>query len=176
MKPAVIAAFLIAVSGVASAQSADRGGIPQERIAAATRLLTVMYYDEVMDQTVSKLITQAQQTLPAQIEAQTEQQLPDELKQRIAQVTADYLRRKFADNRPEMRQSTILIYAHHFTTAELDHLAQLQSDPVMAEMQRELPAIMTEISAFTQAETQRDMPELVTQLKNVIADYQRTKS
>jgi hypothetical protein len=172
----LVAALLVVECGAAKAQTPGTAGISQDRIAAATRLLAAMHYDELMDQTVSKLIAQAQQMLPGQLEAQTQQQLPDELKQRVAQATADYLRRKFADNRPEMRQSTILIYAHHFTTAELDHLAQLQSDPVMAKMQRELPAIMTEISTFTQAETQRDMPELVAQLKAVIQDYLHTKS
>jgi hypothetical protein len=167
---------LLLLASAASAAPDAGSPVPQDRLDAAARLLTAMQYDQLMDATTGRLIAELQRALPAQMEAQSDQALPDDLKQKLAQVTADFMRQQMAANRPEMRKSTMLIYAHHFTADELDHLARLQSDPVLQKMQKELPAIAAETVAFTQAEMQRDTPRLVQQLKAVIAEYFRAKS
>jgi hypothetical protein len=154
------------------AAGAQTSGLPsQDRVAAAERVLEAMNYDAVQEQTIASFIADAERSLPARLEAAADSPIPAELKVRLSGTIAKAVRRSFEANKAESRKAVVLIYAHHFTTEELDHLAQLQKDPVLVKMQREMPAIMTESVAVITAQVQRDMPKLVEELKQVIAEH-----
>lgn len=161
-------ACLLAPLAAAAAQSV---GPAADRIAAAERLLEAMNYDELQDRVMRTYIADAEKNLPNQLEAASEQPIPDELKARLSQTIANAVKRSFAANRAESRKAVVLIYAHHFTAEELDHLAQLQKDPVLVKMQAEMPKIVSESTAVINAQVQRDMPKLIEEVKQVVAEY-----
>jgi hypothetical protein len=74
-----------------------------------------------------------------------------------------------------MRQGTALIYVRHFSATEIDHMIELQHDPVLVKMQAELPQIMTESMALSQASLDQETPRMMEQLKAVIEGYERNK-
>ena len=140
------------------------------RFAAAQRLLDAMHYDSLIDRTINAYVADAQKRFPAEIEDRVGP-LPAELKDKLFAVIAASIRHAMNDNRAELRRGTALIYASRFTAAEIDHLTQLQSDPVMVKRQAELPAIMTESAELGHAAVQREMPILARQIEQVVKEY-----
>jgi hypothetical protein len=54
-------------------------------------------------------------------------------------------------------------------------MIELQHDPVLVKMQAELPQIMTESMALSQASLDQETPRMMEQLKAVIEGYERNK-
>ena len=94
---------------------------------------------------------------------------------KLTTVISDFMHRLATANRAEMREGTALIYARHFTASEIDHMIELQHDPVMLKMQAELPQIMAESLALSQASLDRETPRMMEQLKTIIEEYERNK-
>ena len=61
--------------------------------------------------------------------------------------------------------------ASRFTIAEIEHLIELQKDPVMAKMQAEMPGIATESTALGRAAVSREMPRMAERIQQVVKDY-----
>ncbi|HEU5481612.1 MAG TPA: hypothetical protein VFU80_00765 [Sphingomicrobium sp.] len=170
---ALFLAALIVPIAVASAQA----GLPSaDRMAAAERLLVAMNYDALQERMIESMIAEAEKTLPARLQGAGGEAIPPELSARLSQTIASSVRRNLTANKVENRKAILLIYAHHFTESELDHLAGLQKDPVLMKMQAELPAIMAEWNTVFAAQMQRDMPKLVDEIKKVVADHYRGRT
>ena len=144
-------------------------------VAAANRLLDAMNYDQLVDRTMNAMIAEAERTVPQKLEAVSGTALPADLKAKLTTVISDFMRRLATANRAEMRQGTALIYARHFTASEINHMIELQRDPVLVKMQVELPQIMTESMALSQASLEQETPRMMEQLKAVIEEYERNK-
>lgn len=140
-------------------------------LAAADRLLDAMHFDRLIDGTIEALIADAQKTFPQQLEERLGQPLPKELKDQLFAVIAASMRNAMSANRAEMRRGTALIYASRFSRAELEHLIELQKDPVMAKMQVEMPGIATESTALGRAAVAREMPHMAERIQQVVKDY-----
>jgi hypothetical protein len=169
---ATIACF-IALPAVAQAQGPGTPADPKA-VAAAEHLLDAMNYDRVADQTIDAMIADAQKTLPARLEEGSKTPLPPELKTKISEAIVAWVRNSTAENRAGMRRACALLYARYFTAAELNHLAELQKDPVLIKMQTRMPEIMTETMRLSQAAVARDMPKLRARLQSIIEDYARS--
>jgi hypothetical protein len=141
------------------------------RMAAAARLLEAIHYDSLVDRTMDALIADQQKTFPQRLEAEIGSPLPDDLKAQIFDVIAQSIRSAMTVNRAEMRRGVALMYASRFTAPEIEHLIQLQTDPVMLKMQAEMPGIMTESAALGQAAIQREMPNMTKKLEALIKNY-----
>lgn len=165
------AASAVAQTGVAQPKSSIDAGT----LAAANRLLDAMNYEDLMDRTMTAMIAESERSLPAKLEAAVQQPLPDDLKAKLTTFISDYLRHASIANRAEMRKGTALIYARHFTAAEIDHMVELMRDPVMVKMQARMPQIITEAVALGQANMEREMPAMIEKLKSLVEDYLRTK-
>jgi len=74
-----------------------------------------------------------------------------------------------------LKRGTALIYAKHFTAAELERLAKLQSEPVLVKMQTEMPQIATESMALSQAMAASGNATLQARIKAAVEDYYRSK-
>ena len=140
-------------------------------LAAADRLLDAMHYDSLIDRTIEALVAEAQKTFPQQMEQRLGQPLPKELKDQLFAVIAASMRNSMSANRAEMRRGTALIYASRFSIAEIEHLIELQKDPVMAKMQAEMPGIATESTALGRAAVSREMPHMAERIQQVVKDY-----
>jgi hypothetical protein len=143
-------------------------------LAAAERLMDAMNYDKLMDQMMDAMIAQAKQSMPAQLEemaTQSDAKLPPEFKEKLIALVMDSLGRMTKENKVALRRETALIYARHFTVAEIDRLTELQKDPVMLKMQTEMPAIMAESVAMSQTVMAEEMPRMMEELKKMVADY-----
>jgi hypothetical protein len=160
----------LALSLAAPAMAAPSAPDPA-RMAAADKLLDAMHYDSLIERTSSAYIAEAKKTFPAQLEQRLGQQLPKELKDKLFAVIAQTIRKSVDENRVELRRGTAMIYASRFTTAEIEHLTRLQSDPVMVKMQQEMPQIVTESAALGQAALQRELPGLTSSIEQVVKDY-----
>lgn len=144
-------------------------------IAAANRLLDAMDYDRLLDRTTSAAIAEAEKSIPARLEAASPQPIPDDLKAKLSTLIVNFMRRSASANRADVRKGVVLIYARHFTVAEIDHMVEMMHDPVMVKMQAQMPQIIVESMALGQASMNREMPRMMEELKAVIEDYVRNK-
>ena len=141
------------------------------RIAAAGRLLDAMKYEETMDRTVDTMISEQKRVFPQQLERVLGAAPPPELVTKVSQAIETHVRVAFARNRIKNREGTELIYASHFTVAELDRLAKIQVDPVMAKMRSELPQITAESMALAMAGVQSQEGELRKEVERIVKEY-----
>ena len=170
--------FCLFAAVVAQPALAKPAAAPEPaRIAAAEKLLAAMHYDSLIDRSIDLMIVEQRKAMPAQLRLWfKEQPLPDDLVAKMQAISEAHMRKTFSDNRAELKHGTVLIYAAHFTAAELNRLAKLQSDPVMAKMQAEMPQITADSLALGQAAALKDMPVLIAELKALVQDYVAGKS
>lgn len=170
----IAAAFLtasaVATSAAPPSAAAASANDPQ-RLSAARKLLQVMNYDANIDRTVDTLIKQIQNDLPAQMETAFGQALPADVITRLQGVVEVHFRKAIADHREDLRRATLLIYAKHFTTAELSRLAEIQRDPVMAKYQQEMPEIAAESLKLGRALTGTEIPKIQEEAKAILEEY-----
>jgi hypothetical protein len=166
-----LAATLCAAAPAIAAQASPDSA----RIAAAEHLLKAMNYDVQMDRTIEAIIGEVERSIDQGLNKQMDEPLPAEVLAKIKAIAETHLRMSFAKHRPALRRGTALIYAKHFTVAELDRMATLQSDPVMVKMQAEIPEIMAETMALSQAMSAEGQDEMRKEVQAVVEDYLRTK-
>lgn len=140
-------------------------------IEAANRMLDVLDYEKLTQRTLDALVTEAQRTLPQRLEASSGRTLPADLKKRLGELLGQSVTQTFQRNKAELKRGTALIYARHFTAAELAHLTKLQSDPVMRRMQLQMPQIAAETLALTQAALEKERPQLLADIRKLIAEH-----
>lgn len=144
------------------------------RIAAAGRLLDAMQYEQTMDRTVDALIAEQKRVFPQMIERRIGSAAPPELTAKVQQAIETHVRVAFARNRAKNREGTALIYASHFSAAELDRLAKIQAEPVMAKMRVEMPQITAESMSLGLAGVQSEEAELRKDIEQIVRDYMET--
>lgn len=166
-----IAVALVSALALAAMAPPGSAGPDKGRIAAAGRLLDAMHFEETMDRTVDALIAEQKRAFPQQLERILGTAPPAELVAKVQQAVETHIRVAFARNRAKNREGTALIYAKHFTAAELDRLARFQSDPVMAKMRAELPTITAESMALAMAGVQSSEGEMRRDIEKIVKDY-----
>ncbi len=145
------------------------------RVAAAQKLLDAMHYDSLIDRTLDAVVAETQRTIAANLDKGLDQPLPADLMTRIQAIAATHMRHAIGDHRSELRRGTALIYARHFTMEELSRLTAMQSDPVMAKMQAELPQITAESMALSHGLVESAKAGLEEEVKAVLVDYLKHK-
>ena len=170
------AAVALILASPAIAQGPARAAPDPARVAAAEKFLDAMHYDRQVDRMVEAVIGQIDRSLDAQLSADATAKLPAELVTQVKDIAAKHMRSAFAEHGAQLKHGTALIYASHFTVPELQHLAQLQSDPIMVRMQQELPQIAADTMALTQALAQQEGEKVRDEVKAAVADYLAHKS
>lgn len=140
-------------------------------ISAAEKLLDAMHYDTTINRTIDALVADSRRTMGDRINANLDTPLPPDLISKINAVVEKHIRNGLSGHRADMRKGTVLIYASRFTPAELQRLAELQSDPVMLKMQQQLPQITTEAMALAQAIWSGEQPGAEREVKELVIDY-----
>ena len=150
------------------------------RMAAADRLMTALNFETLIDRMIEATIAESEKSLPDQLarmaEAAGEGAPPRELLALVQSRLGEAFRTAMRGSRPELRRGTALIYASRFTAAEIDHITELQKDPVMVKMQAELPGISAEGQALGRAVMSRKMPEVIKEIQSLVEQYYRGKS
>jgi hypothetical protein len=116
------------------------------------------------------MISQSGPALKRSIEAELGTEVGDDLIKRMQKVQAEYLRKLIVNN-SELRRAMATLYAHHFTAPELDHLAQLYSDPVMRKWADSAPALMGAMMPLMIDLMSAHRNELQARLKSVAEEY-----
>jgi hypothetical protein len=165
------AVLCLAAPAAAAADAADPA-----RMAAAEKLLQAMHYDSLIDRTIETVVAEVQHSIARDINTGLDQPLPPEIVGKINQLAETHMRQVFAAHRADLRHGTLLIYARHFTTPELERLVVLQSDPVMMKMQSELPQIAAETMALSMGLMADGDKEFRAEVKSVVEDYLKTKA
>ena len=156
------------------AASAPTGTMPaadRDRLAAAEKLLDAMNYDRQIDRTIDAVVVEVDRSIDTKLNASLTEPLPPNILLKIKSIVETHMRATLTDHRAEMRQGTALIYAKHFSVAELKRLAELQSDPVMVKMQQELPQIAADTMALTEAMVAGQEEQVRDEVKTVVEDY-----
>ena len=166
---AALAALCLSSPALAAPSTPDAA-----RIAAAGKLLNAMHYDAQTEKTLDAVIAEVQRSLRENLNKTLSEPLPPEVTAKIAGIAETHLRQSFNAHRAEMKRGTELIYARHFTAAELERLAALQSDPVMAKMQMEMPEIMAESMALSQGLAATAQAGLQQEIQAVVLEYLKT--
>ena len=173
--------LVAAISGAGPVWAATPQTPPDpDRIAAAERLLAALNYDALIDRMTEAMIAESEKSMPDQLarmaEALGKDPPPPELLAKVQSRVSKAFRDTMRENRSELRRGTALIYASRFTAAEIDHIAELQKDPVMIKMQAELPAISAEGTALGRAAFTQKMPEVMKDIEALVEEYYRGKS
>jgi hypothetical protein len=171
VRAALAAALISAAPAFAAPSPATSVADDPARMAAAEKLLTAMHYDTVIDRTQDSVIKQIQKDMPAQVNAQLDKPLPPEVIAKLQAMIEVHFRKAIAEHRAQMRHATLLLYCEHFTTAELERLAQIESDPVMIKMQAELPQIAAESLNLGRGLVADELPKIKEEAKALIIDY-----
>ncbi|MGE5563162.1 MAG: DUF2059 domain-containing protein [Bacillota bacterium] len=170
------AAALLVISSAAAAQPAVRGAPDPARVSAAEAYLDAMHYDRQMNRAVDAIVAEMDRSFDAQFGGDAPAHLPQDLLTKIKAIADTHMRSAFAEHRAELKRGTALIYASHFTVAELQHLAQLQSDPIVVRMQEEMPQIAADTMALTQGLAEQEGDKVRDEVKTAVEDYLAHKS
>jgi hypothetical protein len=174
MKHAALTAMAVACLGLSAPAPAAPASPDPARIAAAEKLMDAMHYDTQIDRTLEAIIVEVEKQVGAGLSANLAD-APPELIARIKAITGSQMRDTFHEHHDELKRGTALIYAKHFTAAELERLAKLQSEPVLVKMQTEMPQIATESMALSQAMAASGNATLQARIKAAVEDYYRSK-
>lgn len=174
------AALLVGAPSVAQSQSTTAPE-PQKvqspdpsALAAAERLLTAMGYEDLMRRTADAIAAQSGPSMKKAIEQETGQEVDDELVSRLQKLQRSHMESLLLQDK-NLRRATALIYARHFTAAELDRIAALQADPVMRKWSDVAPALMGDMMPLVMDLMIARRPELIEQAKKVVTDYYTEK-
>ena len=144
------------------------------RIAAAERMFVAADFDAQMDRVMGAVIPTFGRIMDQQFARNANKDIPPEFVEKLKSTLLARLQQMLVGHRVEMRQGLVAIWAKHFTTAELEHLTALQSDPLFVKMRADLPEIAAESVALSQSLVADDLAKLQDELKAEMADYVRT--
>ncbi len=145
------------------------------QVAAAERLLAAQDYDSTLDRTINALTDEMKRSFADRVNRDLAAPASPELITKVQDVIERHLRVYFAQSRGQMKRATALIYASHFTVAELDRLAVIQRDPAMRKLQLEAPQIAAETMGLSQAAWSTSEPALKAEIESVMRDYRKSK-
>jgi hypothetical protein len=171
---AVLAAQPVAAAPPAPAAPAT-ARIDPAALAAADRLLTAMDYDGMMKHACDAMVAKMAPMLKSSLEQKTGQKVDDALIDRITGVEAQFLRQMLV-NSPDVRRASVVIYATHFSAAELDHLALLYKDPVMRKWSQVGPDAAAEMLPLIQGLAESHRQELEEKVKAAVLEYYSQKA
>ena len=166
---------LVVTLFLSSASAAQTPDAPT--IAAAERLLTGMDYDRQMERMSEMMAEQSGPAMKKSIEAETGMQVDDELIRKLAEVQRSSLREVFVNDK-NLRRATALIYARHFSAADLDRLAILYKDPVMRKWTELAPALMGDMMPLIMDIARAQGAQISAKSKAIVTDYfaEKTKA
>lgn len=175
MRRTLLAGACAALFWAASVQAAPAAP-PSDaaRVAAAERLLDAMHFDTQIDRTMDAVITEVQKNIETSLTAKLDEPAPELIKE-LREIAADHMRTTMRSHLANLRRGTALIYARHFTVAELERLTTLQSDPALVKMQSELPQIAAESMALSRAVAESGQADLQARIKDAVERYVAAK-
>jgi hypothetical protein len=98
-------------------------------------------------------------------------QMPEELQSRIVAALRENMASLADVFTPELQDRMAGVYARHFSRADLDHLADLLSDPAMVRFRQGTPAMMGEIMPMMMAAMEPRQKALQTRIMKIIGDW-----
>jgi len=167
----IVAAVALAALCVSAPALAAPSTPDAARLAGAEKLLDAMHYDAQIEKILDAVTAEVQRSIRENLNKTLLEPLPSAVTAKIAGIAETHMRSAFNAHRSEMKKGTELIYARHFTAAELERLAALQSDPVMVKMQTELPEITAENMALSQGLVASAQAGLQQEIQAVVLDY-----
>ena len=140
----VLLSLLLAAAPIAPAPPApaSQAWVDPSAIKAAGRVLDAMGYDSMIKDMSDRFAAQFGPEMSRMIEERTGKAPNPKMIDEIAAAQSRFLRDFTTD--PKLRDATELLYARHFTVAELDRMAVLLADPAMQAWNKRTPAVMAE--------------------------------
>lgn len=169
------AALMICVAGSSAAQVSATATPDTAKEAAINRMLDAMEYEK----SIRQMMVQMKAVLPQQMAAGSraaiqQSGLPEDKKQEAiaklekempevaAQIFEQFLGKDFVE---EATRTVIDIYGRHFTTEELNQLADFYLTPVGKKLTAKLPVIMQESMQATMGTMQKRMPAIAAEIE-----------
>lgn len=173
------AALMICVAGSAAAQvsatATPASNIDAAKEAAINRMLDAMEYEKSVQQMMVQMKAMLPQQMAAGSRAAIQQsnlaedkkqeaiaKLDKEMPEVATQIFDQFLGKDFV---AEATRMVIDIYGRHFTTEEINQLADFYSTPVGKKMTAKLPVIMQESMQATMGTMQKRMPVIAAELE-----------
>ena len=151
----------------ASAQTGDR----LAALAAARNLLVATDFERQMEQTGMAMAATAFEHNVAEQESKLGITMPADLKQQLRHVVNEQLAAMLADMKLTALDDAAQIYADYFSAAELQHLAVLQTDPVMRKAQNVLPQMMPRLAQIGFKAASQHKPALEAKIKQAVEEW-----
>ena len=166
-----LALLLAAAEPSASPVSTPSATPEPAAMQAAERMLDAIDYDRLMTRMVDAMIVDQRKAVLDKIEEAAGETISEGLKSDIGNAMESSIRRMFRDSSGNMRRGSALIYARHFTAAEIDRLADINNDPVMRKSLAVMPQIVNEMMALTEAMVAAELPKLEREIEAIVTRH-----
>lgn len=154
----VMAAPVLAGDPSETAPPAVATATDPETLAAA---LALFEGQDVEEQLLASALHMVKASMDADMESLKAKgiEMPESLTERLRAFAYEETRLMVEEMAPTFRQDAAVIYARHFTAAELRELKRLQDLPVMKKMEGLAPSLMAELSKIGMRAAAERMPE-----------------
>lgn len=167
---AILASGLQLPGVAAAAPAPAHGAIDPATLKAADHMLAAMGYDRMMQRTCDAMVAQIGPMFQKAIEDKTGKPADAALIKQLTGIETDFLQRTIV-NSPDVRRAIATLYASKFTAAELNHLADLYSDPVMHKWTEVAPDMTAKMLPLIQAVVDSHREELEGKIKAAVSSY-----
>jgi hypothetical protein len=170
---AIAAALLAPDAGqpaAASPQSAQRPADPAA-LAEAIRYLDGEEFDsEVLRSAEMNLELQMQTTFD-EIRKRSDEDVPEDLLEQLRSLTQEHVRTTLQTEMASIKRQAALIYAAHFTAAELVRLREISADPVMIKARKQNKSIEPQLIALGVRVMEPYEEDLQAKILRLVTDY-----
>lgn len=166
---AIMAASMLA--GPAPAVVAPAASTPEAAALAAAR--EFMSVNDVNGQ-MHALMPRIAQAASAQMQQQFgENKMPDGLAAQFGAALQAYMGTLDSAFTPQVIDRIAVVYARHFSAADLHHLSALMGDPVMARFRTEMPNVMGDMLPVLMSALKPQQDAFQAKMKQIVADWIR---
>jgi len=164
------------VSAVPATPPAPQPALDPAALAEARGLLHDIGFEEQIDQDAREAAESTFETTITELQRHYGTTIPAELRARVHAVMLENLAQVVDEMRPTALEDAARVYARFFTAAELQEIRRIQTNPVMAKMQRLAPQLMNELMQIGIAASARHMPDMMARLQQVYEQWRREQA
>ena len=156
-------------SSVASPKPVQK--LDPETIAEATRLLDAEGFEQELIRSSELAVDTMSVGMVERMQKASDEQIPADFIAQLKQAMHDHAVTTMRANLASIKRQAAEIYAKEFTKAELTHMRELATDPVMVKARERRKVIEPQLMMIGIRTMRASQPELEAKIKRLVADY-----
>ena len=142
-----------------------------ETIAEATRLLDAEGFEQELIRSSELAVDTMSVGMVERMQKASDEQIPADFIAQLKQAMHDHAVTTMRANLASIKRQAAEIYAKEFTKAELTHMRELATDPVMVKARERRKLIEPQLMMIGIRTMRASQPELEAKIKRLVADY-----